>query len=104
MSEPSSGLSPVPQPSRQTITLATPRTGHGRTWNLATPLIALIGLYQRFISPLLGPRCRFSPSCSTYAMEALGRHGLWRGGWLSVGRLLRCHPCSAGGYDPVPES
>ncbi|MXW40809.1 MAG: membrane protein insertion efficiency factor YidD [Synechococcus sp. SB0668_bin_15] len=73
------------------------------TWRLAAPLMVLIGLYQRFISPLLPPRCRFSPSCSAYAMEALERHGLWRGGWLSVWRLLRCHPFTAGGYDPVPD-
>lgn len=80
-----------------------PWTGDGPTWSLAGLLIGLIGLYQRFISPLFPPRCRFSPSCSSYAMEALGRHGLWRGGWLSVWRLLRCHPCTAGGYDPVPD-
>lgn len=65
--------------------------------------MVLIGLYQRLISPLLAPRCRFSPSCSAYAMEALERHGLWRGGWLSVWRLLRCHPFTTGGYDPVPD-
>ena len=81
----------------------TPRKGDGPTRWLAAPLIGLIGLYQRFISPLLAPRCRFSPSCSTYAMEALERHGLWRGGWLSLWRLLRCHPFTAGGYDPVPD-
>ena len=79
-----------------------PREGDGRTGPLVALLVGLIRLYQRFVSPLLGPRCRFSPSCSTYAMEALGRHGLWRGGWLSLWRLLRCHPCTAGGYDPVP--
>ena len=83
--------------------IVTPRQGDGRTWWLVTLLIGCIGLYQRFISPLLGPRCRFSPSCSAYAVEALGRHGLWRGGRLSVWRLLRCHPCTPGGYDPVPD-
>ncbi|MCY4055914.1 MAG: membrane protein insertion efficiency factor YidD [Cyanobacteria bacterium MAG CAR3_bin_5] len=80
-----------------------PRPGDAGPWSPVTPLIGLIRLYQRFISPLLGPRCRFSPSCSAYAVEALARHGLWRGGWLSVWRLLRCHPCTAGGYDPVPD-
>ena len=80
-----------------------PRKSDGPGWRLAAPLMGLIGLYQRFISPLLAPRCRFSPSCSAYAMEALERHGLWQGGWLSVWRLLRCHPFTAGGYDPVPD-
>ncbi|KKZ15374.1 MAG: hypothetical protein TH68_00705 [Candidatus Synechococcus spongiarum 142] len=83
--------------------IVTPQPGNAGAWSLVALLIGLIGLYQRFISPLLGPRCRFSPSCSTYAMEALDRHGLWRGGWLSVWRLLRCHPCTPGGYDPVPD-
>ncbi len=80
-----------------------PRKSNGPSWRLAAPLMVLIGLYQRFISPLLAPRCRFSPSCSAYAMEALERHGFWRGAWLSVWRLLRCHPFTAGGYDPVPD-
>ncbi|MCY4360431.1 membrane protein insertion efficiency factor YidD [Candidatus Synechococcus spongiarum] len=93
----------MPQPRRQLVSV-TSRKGDGRTGPPVAPLIGLIGLYQRFVSPLLGPRCRFSPSCSAYAMEALDRHGLWRGGWLSVWRLLRCHPCTAGGYDPVPEA
>jgi len=80
-----------------------PRKGAVAAWRAVAPLIGLISLYRRFISPLLGPRCRFSPSCSAYAMEALDRHGLWRGGWLSLWRLLRCHPFTAGGHDPVPE-
>ncbi len=61
-----------------------------------------IGVYQRFVSPLLGPRCRFYPSCSDYARQAIDRFGLARGAWLSIRRLLRCQPFSAGGYDPVP--
>ncbi len=73
------------------------------SWGPVTLFIGLIRLYQRFISPLLGPRCRFSPSCSAYAIEALERHGLWRGSGLSAWRLLRCHPCTPGGYDPVPD-
>jgi putative membrane protein insertion efficiency factor len=66
-------------------------------------LVGLIHLYQRIVSPWLGPRCRFSPSCSHYACEALERHGLSRGLWLTVRRLSRCHPFHPGGFDPVPE-
>jgi len=62
----------------------------------------LVHGYRYFISPLLGPRCRFHPTCSEYALEALERHGVLRGGWLSLRRLLRCHPWHSGGYDPVP--
>jgi uncharacterized protein len=66
-------------------------------------LIGLIRLYQWLISPLLGPRCRFHPTCSHYAIEALQRHGLLRGSWLAARRVTRCHPLNEGGYDPVPE-
>lgn len=62
---------------------------------------ALIDVYRRFLSPLLGPRCRFFPSCSAYAQEAVERHGLLRGGAHALWRLLRCHPFHPGGYDPV---
>ena len=62
----------------------------------------LIRLYQWTLSPLLGPRCRFYPSCSRYAFEAVGRYGVWRGGWLAVRRLSKCHPLGGHGYDPVP--
>jgi putative membrane protein insertion efficiency factor len=65
-------------------------------------LTALIRGYQRLISPLLPPSCRFHPSCSQYALEAVTRHGSLRGGWLAVRRLARCHPFHPGGYDPVP--
>jgi putative membrane protein insertion efficiency factor len=58
--------------------------------------------YRRFISPLLGPRCRFAPSCSEYALAALAEHGAARGLWLAVARIARCHPFNPGGYDPVP--
>lgn len=65
-------------------------------------LIALVRGYQLFISPLLGPRCRFYPSCSHYTIEALQTHGLVRGLWLSVKRIGRCHPGNPGGIDLVP--
>lgn len=61
-----------------------------------------IRCYQLALSPYLGNRCRFWPSCSEYACEALERHGLVRGGWLSVRRIVRCHPFNPGGVDPVP--
>jgi uncharacterized protein len=64
-------------------------------------LVPIVG-YQRFLSPLLAPRCRFAPSCSQYAVEALRTHGALRGLWLSARRLARCHPFNPGGYDPVP--
>ena len=62
----------------------------------------LIRGYQRAISPLLGPRCRFYPSCSQYAFEALETHGLYMGLWLALRRIARCHPLNPGGFDPVP--
>ncbi|WP_392566039.1 membrane protein insertion efficiency factor YidD [Utexia brackfieldae] len=68
----------------------------------AKALIFLIRGYQRFISPLLGPNCRFQPSCSQYAIIALSRFGLIKGSWLTVKRVLKCHPLHEGGEDPVP--
>ena len=64
--------------------------------------LGLIRLYQWTVSPLLGPRCRFYPSCSQYALEAITRFGVLRGAWLGLVRLLRCNPWNLGGYDPVP--
>ena len=69
---------------------------------LARGLILLVQAYRRVVSPLLAPRCRFVPSCSAYAVEALRVHGALRGLWLSVRRVARCHPWHPGGVDPVP--
>jgi uncharacterized protein len=69
---------------------------------VARVLLALVAVYRRGISPLLGPRCRFAPTCSAYAAEALARHGALRGSWLTVRRIARCSPLSPGGLDPVP--
>ena len=65
-------------------------------------LVWMIRGYQHLISPLLPPSCRFEPSCSRYTVSALSAHGLFRGGWLSTWRILRCNPLCAGGDDPVP--
>ncbi len=65
-------------------------------------LLSLLKGYKRHISPLLPPACRYLPTCSEYAMEAVERYGAFRGGWLASKRLLRCNPFSKGGYDPVP--
>lgn len=83
-----------------------------RSWNLVairvitavprTALILFVRAYQIVLSPLLPVSCRYYPSCSTYAIEALERHGALRGGWLTLRRLARCNPFRPGGYDPVP--
>lgn len=65
-------------------------------------LLAAIHAYRYLLSPMLGRNCRFSPSCSEYALDAVSRHGSWRGGWLALRRVSRCHPWNPGGYDPVP--
>ncbi len=69
---------------------------------LISPLVGLIRFYRYALSPMLGSRCRFHPSCSEYAIEALQRHGILHGLWLAVRRVLRCNPWSHGGFDPVP--
>jgi hypothetical protein len=69
---------------------------------LAKSLILLIRGYQYFLSPFVGHQCRFTPTCSHYAAEAISRHGPWRGIWLAGRRLSKCHPWHAGGFDPVP--
>jgi len=70
---------------------------------MARLLILLVRIYQRTISALLPPRCRFHPSCSCYAIEAVERFGAVRGSWLTLKRLIRCHPLNPGGFDPVPD-
>ncbi|AFY42017.1 membrane protein insertion efficiency factor YidD [Nostoc sp. PCC 7107] len=65
--------------------------------------IWLIRGYRMFISPLFPPTCRFQPTCSMYAIQAIERFGVMRGGWMAIWRILRCHPFHPGGYDPVPE-
>ncbi len=70
---------------------------------MRTLLTGIIKVYRYAISPFLGDRCRFYPSCSCYAEEAVMRHGVLRGGWLALRRLARCHPFHEGGVDPVPE-
>ena len=65
-------------------------------------LTGLIRLYQRTVSRVLPPMCRYQPSCSEYAHQAISHYGAWRGSWLGLRRLLRCHPFAAGGHDPVP--
>ena len=68
----------------------------------ALPLIALVKFYQLCISPFMPPSCRFTPTCSQYAIEALRKHGPLKGAWLTLRRLARCHPWGGSGYDPVP--
>jgi putative membrane protein insertion efficiency factor len=69
---------------------------------LAIPFITMIKFYQMVISPLFPPSCRFTPTCSHYSLEALKKYGIFKGGWLSFRRIIRCHPWGGSGYDPVP--
>jgi len=64
--------------------------------------VAMIRFYQHAISPLLGPACRYTPSCSQYGIEAIQKYGPFKGGWLALKRILRCHPWGSHGHDPVP--
>jgi len=77
-------------------------TGTATPGAAARILVILITGYRRLVSPLLGQRCRFAPSCSAYAAEAITLHGAWRGGRLALRRIGRCHPFNPGGHDPVP--
>ena len=69
---------------------------------LSYPFIWLIKLYQYGISPLIGPKCRFTPTCSHYGLEAFKKYGVWKGFFLTVKRISRCHPLGGSGYDPLP--
>jgi putative membrane protein insertion efficiency factor len=69
---------------------------------LSLPLLGIVWIYRRFVSPVLPPACRYHPSCSQYAAEAIAVHGPFSGTWLAVRRLLRCHPWAPGGPDPIP--
>jgi putative membrane protein insertion efficiency factor len=79
------------------------REAHGQRGIAARTALAAIRGYQRILSPVLGRRCRFLPTCSDYAREAIGRFGLLRGGWLAATRIARCQPLCKGGCDPVPD-
>ncbi|MFN7584793.1 MAG: membrane protein insertion efficiency factor YidD [Bacteroidota bacterium] len=70
---------------------------------IVLPFIALVKVYQYGISPLMGPKCRYTPTCSQYTVTALQRHGLFKGGWLAIKRISSCRPGGGEGYDPVPE-
>jgi putative membrane protein insertion efficiency factor len=69
---------------------------------LGLPLVALIKIYQWVISPAIGPRCRYTPTCSQYAIGALKKYGIFKGTWLTIKRVARCHPWGGHGVDPVP--
>ncbi len=95
---------PAPRPPRPRGGLLGALAGAGRLLGrgLAAVMLALIWVYRHGVSPYLPPSCRYQPTCSSYAAEAIRVHGPWHGGWLAVRRIGRCHPFSAGGYDPVP--
>lgn len=69
---------------------------------LSLPLIGLIKFYQYVISPVLGPKCRYTPTCSHYGLEAIKKYGPFKGGWLAIKRIASCHPWGGHGYDPLP--
>ena len=93
---------PSSQPRSAALRRGARGLGHAVVRVPALVLVALVRCYQLVVSPLLGPRCRFYPSCSAYALTAVKRHGALRGSWLAVRRLGRCHPWNPGGVDPVP--
>jgi hypothetical protein len=69
---------------------------------ISLPFILVIKIYQWIISPILGPKCRYTPTCSHYALQAIKKYGPFKGGWLAIKRIGRCHPWGGHGYDPVP--
>lgn len=87
----------MPQPSIKPETSKQPLGAAGRV------LVGFVRFYQLVISPYLAPRCRYQPTCSHYMIEAIGRHGAVRGGWLGLKRIAKCHPWGGFGYDPVPQ-
>ena len=85
------------------VATSTEDTPPATTWSpLAWVAIFMVRFYQRLLSPMLPPSCRYSPTCSQYTLTALRRYGFFRGGWLGFRRIMRCHPFRPGGYDPVP--
>ena len=76
--------------------------GSRRFRPISSALVAVLAAYRRWISPMMAPHCRFHPSCSAYAIEAITAYGALRGGWLTLRRLVKCQPFFTGGYDPVP--
>lgn len=84
------------------VALLISRLRRGLRWLAVRALQLPILIYRYGISPMIGPRCRYMPTCSAYALEALEKHGPIRGGWLAFRRITRCHPLREGGFDPVP--
>lgn len=78
------------------------RSKKGRGEGVGWIVLGLIRFYQRFLSPMLGSNCRYLPTCSHYAYEAIEKYGVAKGGWMGIKRISRCHPWHPGGYDPVP--
>ncbi|MBC7842608.1 MAG: membrane protein insertion efficiency factor YidD [Gemmatimonadaceae bacterium] len=92
------GLDTHPTPSSSPEPQASSQAGRAARWTAT----ALIRVYQLFISPIFPASCRYTPTCSAYAIEAIERHGVFRGSWLAARRIARCHPFRPGGHDPVP--
>jgi putative membrane protein insertion efficiency factor len=99
---PHAGAAAAPATSSSSARRAARTIGRALARAAAWLLIFLVRGYQVVVSPLLPPACRYYPSCSQYAIEALEKHGALRGGWLAARRIARCHPFRPGGYDPVP--